>query len=136
MKRSGPLRRYTPMPKPTSRIRKSNPERKAKRRKSYAAHLRSPYFRALRLQAFERDGFRCTETLLVETGQSMHLGHGAWIHNVRPERCPVRSADGKGLHAHHKTYARFGNENVDDLVTLCTRCHRRRHALQGKRISA
>lgn len=29
------------------------------------------------------------------------------------------------LEVHHKTYARLGNEDLDDLVTLCARCHGR-----------
>ena len=27
------------------------------------------------------------------------------------------------FHLHHKTYERFGNEDLDDLVMLCERCH-------------
>lgn len=29
----------------------------------------------------------------------------------------------EGLCAHHKTYERFGIEEMDDLITLCRRCH-------------
>jgi hypothetical protein len=33
------------------------------------------------------------------------------------------------LHLHHKTYARLGAERLDDLVALCSRCHRMVHVL-------
>ena len=33
----------------------------------------------------------------------------------------------KILHAHHKTYIRFGEENLEDLECVCTQCHRRIH---------
>ena len=127
MKRAGPLRRYTPLPKPTSRMRSENPERKAKRRRGYAAHLRSPYFRALRLERFALDGWQCT----AENVPMFASGY-VW------RRCPVmdETQTGKGLHADHLTYARFGHELLEDIRTVCASCHRRRHALQGKRISA
>ncbi len=27
------------------------------------------------------------------------------------------------LRVHHKTYERLGHEDIDDLITLCVRCH-------------
>jgi len=33
--------------------------------------------------------------------------------------CPSTS----DLEVHHRTYERFGNEDLDDLVTLCHECH-------------
>ena len=107
MKRSGFLKRYTPLPKPTSRMRSENPEKKARRRKKYAAHLRSPYFRALRKERLVLDDYRC-----VDCGGDEYL------------ECD------------HESYARFGAELIEDVRTRCRYCHRRRHALQGKRISA
>lgn len=45
----------------------------------------------------------------------------------------------ENLEIHHKTYERLGDENLDDLITLCTHCHEaitssirfRRHLKQG-----
>lgn len=34
----------------------------------------------------------------------------------------------KGLEVHHKTYFRLGNERLEDLVTLCSVCHKKLHA--------
>jgi 5-methylcytosine-specific restriction protein A len=82
-----------------------NVKRKAKKKARYAAHLRSPSFRALRKQAFERDGYRC-----VDCGGS------------------------EKLEADHRTYARVPNELLEDLETRCKDCHLRRHALQGKKV--
>jgi 5-methylcytosine-specific restriction protein A len=82
-----------------------NVKRKAKKKAKYAAHLRSPSFRALRKQAFERDGYRC-----VDCGAEEQL------------QCD------------HETYARFGRELLEDVVTRCKPCHMRRHALQGKKV--
>jgi 5-methylcytosine-specific restriction endonuclease McrA len=30
----------------------------------------------------------------------------------------------EGLHQHHRTYERFGEERVGDLTTLCAQCHK------------
>ena len=30
---------------------------------------------------------------------------------------------GVNLHVHHRTYKRLGNEQLNDLVVLCDRCH-------------
>lgn len=42
-------------------------------------------------------------------------------------RCGSRD----GIHLHHHTYLRLGNELNEDLVPLCPPCHRRVHALHG-----
>jgi 5-methylcytosine-specific restriction endonuclease McrA len=31
--------------------------------------------------------------------------------------------DNEQLEVHHKTYKRFGNEDMNDLITLCRECH-------------
>jgi 5-methylcytosine-specific restriction endonuclease McrA len=36
------------------------------------------------------------------------------------------------LQVHHKTYVRFENEDEDDLVTLCNKCHSDLHKELGK----
>jgi hypothetical protein len=36
---------------------------------------------------------------------------------------------GEGLHCHHRTYERFGQERVDDVELLCSPCHASEHHL-------
>lgn len=38
-------------------------------------------------------------------------------------RCVLCNSD-KNLVVHHRTYKNFGNENLEDLVTLCLGCHK------------
>lgn len=65
-----------------------------------------------------------------------YLGSSAWA-NVRAQalkrdsnRCRACGAT-KRLHVHHQTYARFGHEALDDVVTLCETCHAAVHQLAG-----
>lgn len=46
-------------------------------------------------------------------------------------RCRLCGNAGKGMEVHHLTYARFKNELLDDLLTLCHGCHAAVH--QNKR---
>jgi len=41
-------------------------------------------------------------------------------------RCRLCNTD-KNLHVHHRTYQRRGNEDLDDLTTLCNECHEAFH---------
>jgi len=45
--------------------------------------------------------------------------------HYRCERCGFRGI----LHVHHKTYARLGDEDLDDLQVLCEECHNEEHGL-------
>jgi hypothetical protein len=36
----------------------------------------------------------------------------------------------KGYDVHHKTYKNWGNENLNDLITLCRSCHEQQHAIR------
>jgi HNH endonuclease len=65
----------------------------------YSWYLRTPHWRATRLKAIRRGGFRCA-------------------------RCCVADAL---LEVHHKTYVRLGAERDDDLVPLCEDCHEAVH---------
>lgn len=65
-----------------------------KRVQEYNDYLQSDRFNALKMKVFRRDNFQC-------------------------QIC----GSGKNLQAHHITYARRGHEHVDDLVTLCAKCH-------------
>lgn len=40
------------------------------------------------------------------------------------------------LEVHHKTYQRFGNEQLNDLVTLCEACHKKTHDQTSLRITS
>lgn len=49
----------------------------------------------------------------------------------RDGKACIRCGRKDKLQAHHKTYARLGDEALDDLVTLCMACHRLEHPAQG-----
>jgi len=38
--------------------------------------------------------------------------------------CPNEATPDSPLEVHHRTYANFGNERVEDLTALCSACHR------------
>ena len=44
------------------------------------------------------------------------------------ERCKVRKCE----EAHHLTYARFGNELLEDVEALCWDCHRDAHGFKPR----
>jgi len=71
-------------------------------RADYNDYIHSDKWLERRRQALLRDGFRC-------------------------QKCGSR----RYLHVHHLTYARFGNEKLDDLQTVCKACHEKIH---GRRI--
>lgn len=45
------------------------------------------------------------------------------VDNYRCQEC----GDSEFLSVHHETYENRGLESLDDLVTLCDTCHRKRH---------
>jgi 5-methylcytosine-specific restriction endonuclease McrA len=61
---------------------------------TYDEHMKSDYWRKIRFQVRERDKHKCR-----------HCGSGT------------------NLVCHHITYENLGNESLDDLLTLCKRCH-------------
>lgn len=64
----------------------------------YEKYLQTPEWREKRELALKRDGYRC------------------------------RACDtDEKLHVHHRTYARRGNEDLDDLTTFCESCHEHFH---------
>lgn len=67
----------------------------SERSAEYAEYLASDAWQDLRLEALRRDGHACR------------------ICN-----------SSKRLDVHHRTYERFGNELLEDLTTLCRKCHR------------
>ena len=71
----------------------------------YHKYLRSPEWKAKRAQVLKRADRRCEK-----------CGNGGVV-----------------LHVHHLTYARIGNEHLDDLKCLCVGCHRVSHGMKRKR---
>jgi 5-methylcytosine-specific restriction endonuclease McrA len=64
----------------------------------YVTHLQSDYWRNIRRKALERDNEICQECMQA-----------------------------KATEVHHLTYRNMGNEPLEDLVSLCSRCHRSIH---------
>ena len=69
-------------------------------RSDYKEYMLSAYWKEKRELCMERDGGRCQDC-------------GAMATEV-----------------HHKTYDRLFNEDLEDLVALCSECHRARHGRQ------
>lgn len=69
---------------------------------SYNAYLKSRKWKAICVKVKTRDGHRC-------------------------RLCNVPEGRAK-LEVHHRTYERLGDEDLNDLTTLCETCHRRFHA--------
>jgi len=65
-------------------------------------HPDPQHWHDVRLQCFDRDGWRCTNC------------NADW-----PLRC------------HHRTYANWGAEALEDVTTLCVPCHESFHAHRG-----
>lgn len=68
-------------------------------------YYNTTHWRNIRQQRLELDGYRC---------------------------CHCRSTE--GLHVHHWAYDIF-EEDIEDIVTLCSNCHERIHAYPGVRVS-
>lgn len=109
MKRT-PLKRKTAL-KARTPIKKANPERQAKRRQSYTKKL-AAYRRSETYQIVEkRASGRCEH---VEGFHALMLMAGL------ETRCAARRAAGDRLTHHHKTYARFGGDELpEDIIVLC-----------------
>jgi hypothetical protein len=60
----------------------------------YNEYILSSDWQRIRRERLQKDGFRC-----------------------------VRCARRHELQVHHLTYERLGHERIDDLVTVCVRCH-------------
>jgi 5-methylcytosine-specific restriction endonuclease McrA len=122
MKRSGIARR-TPLPRATQPLArtklKAKGTTKPKRQKRYAAFLRSPAWRAQRKRVLERDGYRCTASVLTA-----HAIDGLVIGTPHVGRCHYMADDGP-LTVDHLAYGHTGLENVPDekLRTLCPAHH-------------
>ncbi len=49
------------------------------------------------------------------------------IHRRDRYRCRLCGRDDVELHVHHRSYANYGQERIDDLITLCKVCHQHFH---------
>ena len=82
-------------------------------KKKYDAYIRSKDFKAIREKVFERDHYRCA-----------CCGYSPFEDKEFPNRKP------RTLQCHHRTYEHLFNEypnHLEDLVTLCSVCHRAIH---------
>lgn len=70
------------------------------RRKSYEDYLKSPEWKAKRLLRLEKDYFLCTEC-----------------------------GENKAQEVHHLTYVNLFNENIEDLQSVCRKCHTKIHQI-------
>ncbi len=97
--------------RPKTPIKTVNAERQAKRRKSYAqklaAYRRSPTYKIVEARA---NGL-CENQIDIAT-------------NGVPFR--INCLGGRPLQHHHKTYARFGGQELPgDILAVCADCHAR-----------
>ena len=72
------------------------------RKEIYKAYLRTPEWKAIRLEVINDRQGKC-------------------------ERCQST----KNLQVHHKTYKNLFNESLKDLELLCSKCHREHHKVDN-----
>jgi hypothetical protein len=108
VKRSGPLQRKTRLKSSGKPIAKQGPA-KAKKEARYQAYLRSPEWREKKRLVRERSKGRCENDVPK-----------FWVDQVELMRCSNPAQE-----CHHLTYARFTEENLDDLLDVCRPCHER-----------
>lgn len=97
-------------------IRKVNKARLDKRTKRYKAYMASTAWKLKRMACLTRDNWTCQEC--------------GWRDK---DACLLSELIApRQLHAAHLSYARFGNENLEDLVTKCADCHlNKEHAMSA-----
>ncbi len=71
-------------------------------------YSRSSKWQKNRLRRLEFDEFQC---------------QGIVIRNGKPARCGNKIK----VDVHHRSYERIGYERLDDMITLCRRCHVAEH---------
>ncbi len=99
-----PYVRMTPAPGPRQPVPNPQPARNEQRIQElrtmpYLDYLQTPEWAAKRQQILDRDGHRCRVCNSTEQ-----------------------------LNVHHRTYERRGDEDLDDLTTLCQPCHEYFHS--------
>ena len=127
------LRRKSWMRRGTSRlprvaIRKINMARVARKLKAYRARLAKADWKLVRRHAYERDGGLCQCPPCIDgrrNGEAFAF-----------EPIPVWFDTRGGIHGfdtHHTTYARFGHEDLADLLTMHPTHHQALEAQMGYR---
>ena len=71
----------------------------------YSGYIQSSHWKDIRRQRLAMDGFQCS-----------------------------MCGTAKNLEVHHLTYERLGHEDLDDLVSLCKRCHAIVHEKDKKKV--
>lgn len=141
MKRRRPLRRtgfrrkkvHRSKRKPLKnykRLKSVNTRKRAKRKAKYNAFMRSKKWKLIRADALQRSGNRC-EAMRTFLQKSLDAdGAEKW------QEIEARCGATERLEVHHKTYARFGgNELPEDLMVMCHWCHEAHHAKNGKKVN-
>ena len=96
-------------------LAKVNKARLDKRTKRYKVYMSSMAWKLKRIACFTRDNWTCQDC-------GWRDKDACFISElISPRR----------LEADHVSYARFGRENLDDLRTLCTDCHMKKHAMSA-----
>ena len=67
----------------------------------YKKYLKSDYWKGIKKQIHERDEYKCR------------------LCNSEENIC-----------VHHRTYKNLGNEKLEDLITLCEKCHKNYHKIK------
>jgi 5-methylcytosine-specific restriction endonuclease McrA len=98
-------------------------------RRQFEALIKGESFDHLDLRAFDNGNMFMSREEKLKYMQS-----NQWRTKVRQLKwrkvCEVCGSDEK-LEAHHNTYARLGNENLEDLNLLCRNCHQEIHNILG-----
>ena len=69
-------------------------------RNAYNTHLKSRKWKLLRQQRLEKDNYKCVVCDYTDS-----------------------------LQMHHLNYENFGNETIEDIITLCEICHKDAHTI-------
>lgn len=78
-------------------------------------YIHTNHWKKIRRRALKRDGHRCTE-----------CRRRCWDEDPRLKRGRTK------LEVHHLTYDRIYRELLEDVVTLCQRCHATEHQRQRR----
>jgi 5-methylcytosine-specific restriction endonuclease McrA len=97
-------------------------------RPDYATYIQSDAWKAQRQRALQRTAQR--DRLRWPHCEGC-LRRGSGFKNPAEDRFRVEGSN--GLHIHHLHYRNLGNEQPEDLVVLCTKCHNLVHENQAVR---